>query len=114
MPLLRGRALITHASPSALSSVHRSVQALEKDIRNWIAAWNTDPKPYIWTKTADEILERLGLISEQNSWLRRLAEPGGPGPGFRSQYGMWKAAVPSLGFPLVRPVRAVRELMEAT
>ena len=25
--------------------VHRSVQALEKDIRNWIAAWNTDPKP---------------------------------------------------------------------
>ncbi|MFF2134098.1 transposase, partial [Streptomyces olivochromogenes] len=39
--------------------VHRSVQALEKDIRNWIAAWNTDPKPYVWTKTADEILERL-------------------------------------------------------
>jgi transposase len=39
--------------------VHRSVQALEKDIRNWIAAWKTDPKPYVWTKTADEILERL-------------------------------------------------------
>ncbi|WP_392757964.1 IS630 family transposase [Streptomyces sp. LN590] len=39
--------------------VHRSVQALEKDIRNWIAAWNTDPKPYVWTKPADEILERL-------------------------------------------------------
>ncbi|MFF1901796.1 IS630 family transposase [Streptomyces sp. NPDC058206] len=39
--------------------VHRSVQALEKDIRNWIAAWNTNPKPYVWTKTADEILERL-------------------------------------------------------
>ncbi|WP_020129856.1 IS630 family transposase [Streptomyces sp. 303MFCol5.2] len=38
---------------------HKSVQALEKDIRTWIAAWNTDPKPYIWTKTADEILERL-------------------------------------------------------
>ncbi|MFE7276731.1 IS630 family transposase [Streptomyces sp. NPDC057623] len=39
--------------------VHKSVQALEEDIRTWIAAWNTDPKPYIWTKTADEILERL-------------------------------------------------------
>ncbi|MER5218592.1 IS630 family transposase [Streptomyces sp. NPDC002838] len=39
--------------------VHKSVQALEKDIRTWIAAWNTDPKPYVWTKTADEILERL-------------------------------------------------------
>nr|WP_269144822.1 IS630 family transposase [Streptomyces luteolifulvus] len=38
--------------------LHRSVQALEIDIRN-CAAWNTDPKPYLWTKTADEILERL-------------------------------------------------------
>ncbi|MFJ3800050.1 IS630 family transposase [Streptomyces sp. NPDC090088] len=39
--------------------VHKTVRALEKDIRAWIAAWNTEPKPYIWTKTADEILERL-------------------------------------------------------
>ncbi|WP_327727478.1 IS630 family transposase [Streptomyces sp. NBC_00487] len=48
--------------------VHRSVQALEKDIRNWIAAWNTDPKPYVWTKTADEILERLA------SYLNRIPD----------------------------------------
>ncbi|EDX20598.1 hypothetical protein SSAG_00389 [Streptomyces sp. Mg1] len=40
-------------------NVHKSVPALEKDIRDWIAAWNTHPRPYIWTKTADEILERL-------------------------------------------------------
>ena len=39
--------------------VHKNVHALETDIRTWIAAWNTDPKPYVWTKTADEILERL-------------------------------------------------------
>jgi transposase len=39
--------------------VHKTVQALETDIRAWIAAWNTDPKPYVWTRTADEILERL-------------------------------------------------------
>ncbi|GAB4729893.1 IS630 family transposase [Mycobacterium avium subsp. hominissuis] len=39
--------------------VHRSIQALEKDIRNWIDTWNKDPQPFIWTKTADEILERL-------------------------------------------------------
>ncbi|MFC5029435.1 IS630 family transposase [Streptomyces sp. DSM 41987] len=48
--------------------VHKSVQALEKDIRNWIAAWNTDPKPYLWTKTADEILERLA------SYLNRIPD----------------------------------------
>ncbi|WP_206731370.1 IS630 family transposase [Streptomyces sp. C] len=48
--------------------VHKSVQALEKDIRDWIATWNRDPKPYVWTKTADEILERLA------SYLNRIPD----------------------------------------
>jgi len=39
--------------------VHKSVQALEADIRAWIADWNTNPKPFVWTKTADEILDSL-------------------------------------------------------
>ncbi|MFJ9713642.1 IS630 family transposase [Streptomyces sp. NPDC101234] len=26
--------------------VHRSVQALERDIRNWLADWNEDPRPF--------------------------------------------------------------------
>ena len=40
-------------------SAHRSVAELEADINAWIAAWNDDPKPYVWTKTADEILDNL-------------------------------------------------------
>lgn len=43
-------------------SDHRSVQALEADIRNWITAWNENPKPFIWTKTADQILQKLGRL----------------------------------------------------
>ncbi len=39
--------------------VHTSVQALEHDIRDWIATWNDDPRPFTWTKTADEILSSL-------------------------------------------------------
>ena len=39
--------------------VHTSVSALEKDVRTWIANWNADPKPFVWTKTPDEILESL-------------------------------------------------------
>ncbi|WP_327581660.1 IS630 family transposase [Nonomuraea sp. NBC_00507] len=39
--------------------VHKSVQALEKDIRGWMDQWNDDPKPFVWTKTAEEILESL-------------------------------------------------------
>ena len=40
--------------------VHRSTRALVAAIENYIAATNDDPKPFIWTKTADEILKSLG------------------------------------------------------
>ena len=40
-------------------SAHRSVTELENDIRKWINEWNKNPKPFVWTKTADEILENL-------------------------------------------------------
>jgi len=49
---------------------HRSVQALEKDIRAWVATWNADPRPFVWTKTADEIFERL------NAYLQRIPGAG--------------------------------------
>jgi transposase len=38
---------------------HRSVRALNADIRNWIKTWNDNPRPYIWTKTADQILASI-------------------------------------------------------
>jgi len=44
---------------------HRSVQALEKDIRDWVKAWNENPKPFIWTKTAEQILESLGRLIQR-------------------------------------------------
>ena len=40
-------------------SAHRSVTELEADIRQWINHWNADPKPFVWTKTADQILDTL-------------------------------------------------------
>ncbi|MET9041109.1 IS630 family transposase [Streptomyces mirabilis] len=39
--------------------VHTSVKALEDDIAAWIDTWNEDPRPFTWTKTADEILNSL-------------------------------------------------------
>lgn len=38
---------------------HRSVRALNADIRSWIQNWNDNPQPYIWTKTADDILDSI-------------------------------------------------------
>jgi transposase len=51
--------------------VHTSVQALENDIREWIATWNDNPRPFTWTKTADEILNSLA------DYLAKLG-PGSP------------------------------------
>ena len=44
---------------------HRSVQALEREIRGWVAARNENPKPFIWSKTAEEILESLGRLLQR-------------------------------------------------
>jgi transposase len=40
-------------------SAHRSVAELTTDLDTWIANWNQDPKPFIWHKTADQILDTL-------------------------------------------------------
>jgi transposase len=46
-------------------SAHRSVTELEADVRKWINEWNDDPKPFVWTKTADEILETLAAYCQR-------------------------------------------------
>lgn len=48
-------------------SDHRSVRALENDIRRWVAAWNENPKPFVWTKTAEQILGSLGRLIQRTS-----------------------------------------------
>jgi transposase len=49
-------------------SSHRSVAELEADLAAWIQAWNDDPKPFVWTKTAEEILDSLtGYLQRTNN-----------------------------------------------
>ncbi len=38
---------------------HTSVRQLNTDIRAWIDTWNDNPRPYVWTKTADQILKSI-------------------------------------------------------
>jgi transposase len=49
---------------------HKNIQALEADIRTWIKGWNEDPKPFIWTKTAEEILDSRARL------CRRISDVG--------------------------------------
>lgn len=50
--------------------VHRSVQALERDIRSWLTDLNEHPRPFAWTKTADEILDNAA------TYCRRVSDSG--------------------------------------
>lgn len=40
-------------------SAHHSVKELTADLESWVKAWNENPKPFVWTKTADQILDKL-------------------------------------------------------
>ena len=40
-------------------SAHCSVKELAADIEAWAATWNENPTPFVWHKTAEQILERL-------------------------------------------------------
>jgi transposase len=46
---------------------HKSVQALEADIRSWIKSWNDNPKPFVWKKSAEEILDSLARYLQRTS-----------------------------------------------
>jgi transposase len=46
---------------------HPSVEALEADITAWAEHWNANPRPYVWTKTADQILTNLARYCERIS-----------------------------------------------
>ena len=47
--------------------VHRSTQALRDAIRAYITYTNEHPKPFVWTKTADEILASVARFCHRTS-----------------------------------------------
>lgn len=53
-----------------ISHAISAVKSETPHIRDWITTWNQDPKPFAWTKTADDILERLA------SYLHRIPGAG--------------------------------------
>jgi transposase len=52
-------------------SDHRSVHALEADLRAWVKAWNANPRPFIWTKTAEQILQSLARLLQRTTGAAR-------------------------------------------
>ena len=49
---------------------HHSTRELVASIRTWIRLWNDEPKPFVWHKTADEILDNLA------NYCQRISDSG--------------------------------------
>ena len=47
--------------------VHRSVRELEHAIREYLEVYNEDPRPFVWTRSADEILESVAAFCNRIS-----------------------------------------------
>jgi transposase len=60
-----------------------SVEDLQKAIEEFLAAWNSDPKPFVWTATVDSIVQKL---SQCKQTLERI-KPGCTRPGMRKNKG---------------------------
>jgi hypothetical protein len=55
-------------------SARRDVKELAADISAWVEHWNENPVPFVWHKTAEQILERLaGYCAAIND---RASRPG--------------------------------------
>ena len=44
---------------------HRSTRELETAIHKYLDIYNEDPKPFVWKKTADEIVESIARLSDK-------------------------------------------------
>jgi glycosyltransferase involved in cell wall biosynthesis len=51
---------------------HRSVRELNDDVRAWIETCNDNPKPFVWTMTADQILDSIAPLLRTNQRLTTL------------------------------------------
>jgi transposase len=59
--------------------IHRSTAELELAIKQFVETHNANPKPFIWTKTADQILEKLGRFCQRTLELhvdKGISDPG--------------------------------------
>jgi hypothetical protein len=89
--------------------VHRSTRELEAAIRHYIDLTNAAPKPFVWAKTADEILARVARFCHRmsNSGHRPRGTARWPRTGFAaSRARAWTASWPSASTRPTAPASA--------
>jgi hypothetical protein len=56
--------------------IHRSTKALEEDIRTFIKIHNENPRPFRWTKSADDILDAVKRFCLRTLQVAKTSESG--------------------------------------
>jgi transposase len=51
-------------------SAHKTVKDLAADLNRWVTTWNDNPRPFVWHKSADEILDSL------KRYCQRISDSG--------------------------------------
>lgn len=59
--------------------VFRSVKELEAAIREYIAIHNEDPKPFVWTRTAEQILASIARFAQRTNAIQLSSRTTGTG-----------------------------------
>jgi hypothetical protein len=54
----------------------KSVKALNREIEAFVKQWNSDCKPFEWTATADEIIDKVRTVTARMEALLHAAEIG--------------------------------------
>lgn len=61
-------------------SAHTTAKNIAADIRAWVHTWNADPKPFVWHKTAEDIVDRLAgyrrAVNIGNWHMHRFSRTG--------------------------------------
>jgi len=50
-----------------------SVGELETRIDCWVSHWNDNPEPFVWTISADEILDKIARGQATLAWITKSA-----------------------------------------
>jgi transposase len=82
--------LFVHVTDDLLRrSDHRSVQALEADLRAWVKAWNENPKPFVWTNQDRRRDPRIPRPTYPTYLRRRTLDDGELGRDRRRAADPW-------------------------
>ena len=58
--------------------IHRSTRELEQAIRHYLDTYNETAKPFVWTKTADQILASVARFCQRTSVTRHWQDAEKP------------------------------------